>query len=231
VSDPLRDVAVVTLASPPNTVLLLGDSNTVTVGAKVVAIGSPLGLQNTLSGGIVSGVREGRIQMSDPISLGSSGGAVFDSYGKVIGISVATVVGGQNINFAVPIDWAKPYLNEGNPRSLADVAAENTVIQDVINGSVTVPAGHITSWNVTVNPNVMSDAEIHDQVSSVGGLDGKITLALFFQNRPIYACRETACAIHQDISAPGVYVLALDNHISPVFARTVSGQISLKYMK
>jgi S1-C subfamily serine protease len=213
--DAVRDVAVITLVSPAKTVLELGDSDSVQVGAKLVAIGSPLGFQNTLSEGIVSGVRDGRIQMSDPISPGSSGGAVFDSYGKVVGISVSTVAQGQNLNFAVPIDWAKPYLNGGTPRTLAEVAAENTVIQDVLNGSVTIPAGHVTSWNITVNPNVMSDAEVHGQVSSTGGMDGKITLAL--QNRPIYACRETACAIHQDISFPGSYALLLDNRISPVF--------------
>jgi len=229
--DAVRDVAVIKLASPPKTVLQLGDSDTVTVGEKVVAIGSPLGLENTLSEGIVSGMRDGRIQMSVPISPGSSGGAVFDSSGKVIGISVSTILAGQNLNFAVPINWAKPYLNAENPRSLADVAAENTVVQDILNGSVTIPNGRFQAWNITINPNVMSNAEIHGQISSTGGLDGKITLAVYFQNQPIYTCRETACAIHQDIVAPGTYVVMLDNRVSPIFPRTITGQISLKYVK
>lgn len=229
--DAARDVAVIRLASAPKTVLQLGDSDGVTVGEKVVAIGSPLGLENTLSEGIVSGMRNGVIQMSVPISPGSSGGAVFDPQGKVIGISVATILMGQNLNFAVPINWAKPYLNSGSPRSLADVAAENTVVQDVLNGSITIPNGQARTWNITVNPNVMSNAEIHGQISSTGGLDGKITLAVYFQNQPIYTCRETACAIHQDIVAPGTYVLMLDNRPSPIFPRTVTGQISLKYVK
>jgi S1-C subfamily serine protease len=226
-----RDVAVIKLASPPKTILQLGDSDTLKVGQSVVVIGSPLGFQNTLSEGIVSGLRNGVIQMSDPISPGSSGGAVFDVYGKVVGISVATVATGQNLNFAVPINWAKPYLDAGAPRTLAEVAAENTVLMDVLNGSVTVPAGQARVWNVPMNPNVMSNAEIHGQVSSVGGMDGKITLAVYYQNQPIYMCRQTVCVIHQDIAAPGSYMLMLDNRMSPIFARTITGQISMKYVK
>jgi Trypsin-like peptidase domain len=229
--DAAHDVAVIKLASPPKTVLRLGNSDNVKVGQKVVAIGSPLGFQNTLSEGIVSGVRNGVIQMSDPISPGSSGGAVFDSYGRVIGISVATVTMGQNLNFAVPINWAKPYLSAANLRTLADVAAENTVTQDVLNGSVTVPNGKGRDWNIVLNPNVMSNAEIDGQISSSGGMDGKITLALYFQNHPIYACRNTSCVIHQRIVLPGAYALMLDNRVSPIFGRTVTGQISLKYVK
>jgi hypothetical protein len=43
--------------------------------------------------------------------------------------------------------------------------------------------------------------------------------------------RDTSCVIHQDIAAPGTYLLMLDNRISPIFPRTVTGQISLKYVK
>lgn len=229
--DPARDVAVIRLASLPKTVLQLGDSDSVKVGEKIVAIGSPLGLENTLSEGIVSGMRNGVIQMSVPISPGSSGGAVFDLQGKVVGISVATILMGQNLNFAVPINWAKPYLNSGSPRSLGDVAAENTVLQDVLSGSITIPNGQARTWNITVNPNVMSNAEIHGQISSTGGLDGKITLAVYFQNQPIYMCRENSCVIHQDIAAQGTYVVMLDNRVSPIFPRTVTGEITLKYVK
>jgi S1-C subfamily serine protease len=229
--DPVRDVAVIQLASAPSTVLQLGDSDALQVGDGVVAIGSPLGLQNTLSEGIVSGLRDGRIQMSDPISPGSSGGPVFDHRGKVIGISVATVAAGQNLNFAVPIDWAKPYLSSGSVRPLAEVAAENTVIQDALDGSVTIPNGQARTWNIVVNPNIMSNAEIHGEVTSSGGMDGKITLALYLNTQPIYSCRSNSCAIHQNIVTPGTYLLMLDNRVSPIFARTVTGQISLKYVK
>jgi S1-C subfamily serine protease len=229
--DQNRDLAVIRLTPAPKTVLEIGDSDRVQVGDKIVAIGSPLGLQNTMTVGIVSAIRSGVIQMSAPISPGSSGGAVFDQYGKVVGVSVAFIAQGQNLNFAIPINWVKPYLNSGTPRPLFEVAAENTVTQDALNGSVTIPAGQVRSWNITVNPNKMSNAEVHGEISSTGGMDGKITLALYYQGQPVFACRERACAIHQEIANPGVYNLVLDNRASRVFARTVTGQVSLKYVK
>ena len=74
-------------------------------GQKVVAIGSPLGLFNSVSDGIISGFRNIRdvdmIQFTAPISHGSSGGAVLNMYGEVIGISTAGIDDGQNINLAV----------------------------------------------------------------------------------------------------------------------------------
>ncbi|MGC1186324.1 MAG: trypsin-like peptidase domain-containing protein [Candidatus Acidiferrales bacterium] len=231
--DVSHDVAVIRLASPPKTVLRLGDSDDVKVGQNLVAIGSPLGFQNTVSEGIVSGLRNGIIQMSDPVSPGSSGGAVFDSYGNVVGMSVATAVAGQNLNFAVPINWAKPYLNSGTARTFADVTAENTVTNDVLDGSVTVPAQQLKQWNFMVNPNAMSNAKVQGQVSSTGGMDGKITLALFFgnQQQPIYSCNAANCVIDQKLVAGGNYILVLDNRNSPMFARTVSGKLSTTFVK
>lgn len=74
-------------------------------GQKVVAIGSPLGLFNSVSDGIISGFRKidevNMIQFTAPISHGSSGGAVLNMYGEVIGISTAGIDSGQNINLAV----------------------------------------------------------------------------------------------------------------------------------
>lgn len=74
-------------------------------GQKVVAIGSPLGLFNSVSDGIISGFRKmdgvDMIQFTAPISHGSSGGAVLNMYGEVIGISTAGFDSGQNINLAV----------------------------------------------------------------------------------------------------------------------------------
>jgi len=229
--DQERDLAVIQVTPSPKTFLEIGDSDKVQIGDKVVAIGSPLGLQNTMSVGIVSGLRNGVIQMSDPISPGSSGGAVFDEHGKVVAVAVAQMVAGQNLNFAIPINWAKPYLNGQAPRPLSDVAAENTVTENVIDGSLSIPQGQARTWTIPLNPNKMSNAEVHGQVSSTGGMDGKITLTLAYQGQPIFSCRERICAIHQTILSPGRYTLTLDNRVSPIFARTVTGQISLKYVK
>ena len=81
-------------------------TSTPTPGQKVYVLGSPKGLEATISEGIVSGLRNwnGRklIQISAPISHGSSGGPVLNVEGQLIGIAVGTYEDGQNINFAIP---------------------------------------------------------------------------------------------------------------------------------
>jgi len=76
------------------------------VGESVIVIGNPLGYENTVSTGIVSAVRtDGNrttIQVTAPISPGSSGSPVIDIYGRVIGVANSTAVRGQNINFVIP---------------------------------------------------------------------------------------------------------------------------------
>ena len=73
------------------------------VGDPIYVIGNPLGLEGTFSSGMVAAVRgEDEIQIDAPISPGSSGGPVLNSSGQVVGIATSTMVGGQNLNFAVP---------------------------------------------------------------------------------------------------------------------------------
>lgn len=78
-------------------------------GQKVVAIGSPLGLFNSVSDGIISGFRKfdgvDMIQFTAPTSPGSSGGAVLNMYGEVIGISTAGIPDAQGINLAVGYEF------------------------------------------------------------------------------------------------------------------------------
>src|SRR5262249_56160735 len=112
--DPHRDVAVIKANNLRVKSLTLGNSENVQIGDKVIAIGSPLAIQNTLSDGLVSGVRNGLIQTSTPISPGSSGGPLFNTHRAVVGIAVAEVTGAQKINFPVPIKWAKGYLNNSH---------------------------------------------------------------------------------------------------------------------
>lgn len=86
--------------------LVLGDSDAVKQGDKVYAVGYPLGLANTLSDGVISSryLDEHNIdilQITAPISSGSSGGALLNEYGEVIGVICASYVNGQNMNIAI----------------------------------------------------------------------------------------------------------------------------------
>lgn len=86
------------------------------VGANVYAIGNPRGLELTLSSGLISGKRDvegvSLIQTSAPISPGSSGGGLFNSESKLIGITTMLFKDSQNLNFAVPIDLVKNFASE-----------------------------------------------------------------------------------------------------------------------
>lgn len=82
------------------------------VGEKVYTIGSPLGLENTFSSGEISQLRgDNLIQINAPIDHGSSGGALINEYGEVIGITTAGIESsGANLNFAVDINVVRPYV-------------------------------------------------------------------------------------------------------------------------
>ena len=127
------------------------------VGAKLIAIGAPRGLDFTVSEGIVSAVRmdQGRqwIQMTAPISPGSSGGPVLNDQGQVVGISTMYRTDGQSLNFAVPIKYAMGLVSDRKgPLPLASVfeadghAIENGEAADS-RGTLPSPAlGANASW-------------------------------------------------------------------------------------
>ena len=88
--------------------LALGGSSGLRAGDRIATISSPRGLANTVSDGLVSAIRDDEgerlIQISAPISPGSSGAPVFDASGRVVGIATLQMSEGQNLNFATPID-------------------------------------------------------------------------------------------------------------------------------
>jgi len=101
--DKNRDIAILDINHNNKNWLEISDSE-VKIGQKVYAIGSPLGLQNTVSEGIISGVREIDIQTTAPISHGSSGGALINDNGEVVGITYAGYTEGENLGLVIPID-------------------------------------------------------------------------------------------------------------------------------
>lgn len=110
-SDGDRDVCSLSVAGLSAQTVVVGSTKTLKVGAKVYAIGAPKGLELTLSDGIVSSLREVEgghyIQTTAAISPGSSGGGLFDENGALVGLTTFYFAEGQNLNFAVPVEWVK----------------------------------------------------------------------------------------------------------------------------
>ncbi len=120
VKDIQSDIMVIRIKKIAGTDYLKGipditvfDSDKIKTGQRIYTIGSPLDFENTISEGIVSGIRRSGhdslfkyLQISAPISEGSSGGAVLDAKGRLLGITTSVILGKavQNINFAIPIN-------------------------------------------------------------------------------------------------------------------------------
>lgn len=126
--DEARDLALVRIEAKGLSALVLGDSDAVRAGDTVVAIGHPLGLEDTVSNGLVSAIRVldpslTVLQISAPIAPGSSGGPLFSDRGEVIGVATAFISEAQNLNFGIPVRYLKELLNATHPMSIADFAA------------------------------------------------------------------------------------------------------------
>lgn len=124
--DPFIDLALLKIDATGLPVVELGDSDSLQIGQRVIAIGNALGeLQNTVSLGIISGRGrevtatgsgkaerlENLLQTDAAINLGNSGGPLVDLKGRVVGINVAVAGGAENIGFAIPINGAKSAID------------------------------------------------------------------------------------------------------------------------
>ncbi len=159
-ADPQTDLAVLRIQAPPEslTALPIGDSSTVMVGQKVLAIGNPFGLEHSLSTGIVSSLRkvvkagaleiEDVIQTDAAINPGNSGGPLLDSEGRVIGVNTAifsTSGGNIGIGFAIPINSAKRVVDEILTRGYVNYAylgADTQTLTPILARALGMPMEH-----------------------------------------------------------------------------------------
>lgn len=127
-TDPSADLAVLQAQDVSGlTPATLGDSSALRVGDTVLAFGSPLGLEGTVTSGIVSAVDRslssqseslsGLLQTDAPINAGNSGGALVDTAGRVIGVNVAIATTGQDsgnigVGFAIPVNTVKTIVEQ-----------------------------------------------------------------------------------------------------------------------
>ncbi|MEO3933147.1 trypsin-like peptidase domain-containing protein [Micrococcaceae bacterium Sec7.4] len=155
-SDPLSDLAVVQGRAPTVTPADLGDAESLRVGQLVIAVGNPLGLSGSVTAGVVSGlgrsipVWSGRnrrmiedvIQTDAALNPGSSGGALADARGRIVGIN--TAVAGAGLGLAVPVNATSrriiaALLKDGRVRR-AYLGLVNTPLQ--LQPSAVVRTGH-----------------------------------------------------------------------------------------
>jgi serine protease Do len=119
-ADPTVDIAVVRIDARDLPVAPIGDSDALEVGQLAIAIGNPLGLERTVTRGVISAVNRdprgfelgGLIQTDAAINPGNSGGPLLDSAGNVIGINTAVLRGGTGLGFAVPINVARDIVDQ-----------------------------------------------------------------------------------------------------------------------
>ena len=127
-SDKAKDIAILLFDQPSKAEPLpLDTDGKLKRSQKVVAIGSPAGLRNTISIGNISAfyTREGKdwIQFTAPISSGSSGGALFNDEGEIIGITTATYASAQNVNMAVKAEEVIRLFNSWDRRTVSRIGS------------------------------------------------------------------------------------------------------------
>jgi hypothetical protein len=114
-TDERTDLAIIQIAGHDLPIVDLGNSDTLTVGEPVVVVGSPLGLEGTITAGILSAMRDSGglkvLQTDAAVNHGNSGGPLLDANGLAIGVVRALSASAQGLNFAIPINYVRTLLN------------------------------------------------------------------------------------------------------------------------
>ncbi len=175
-ADASNDLAVIKInADKPLATLVLGRSDDLLVGERVIAVGNPFGLENSVTTGIVSAARRditdsGRVLFKDVIQTdalinpGNSGGPLLNVFGEVIGVNSAIRAGAQGIGFAIPVERVKSSIAslldyrkrrrldlgfEVQSRYLGSGPAETVVVAEVAKGGPAAAVGLIVGDTVT----------------------------------------------------------------------------------
>lgn len=120
--DARKDIAIIKIAGFDLPTVALGNSNDLQVGEPVLVVGSPLGLQGSVSTGVVSSVRDDPtgggfkvLQTDASVNHGNSGGPMVNSQSEVIGIVTFKLSGSENLNFAIPVNYLRGLMESPEP--------------------------------------------------------------------------------------------------------------------
>lgn len=214
------------------------------VGEAILAIGAPRGLGHTVSDGLVSAFREinGRrwLQISAPISEGSSGGPILNRHGQVVGVSVAMLAEGQNINFAVPGHEVAAILSA--PRGAhrfparAAVLARNSV-RPLSTGLVELRSGRTVQGRLEADDHRLNHGAYLDTYQLQGGAGDVVTLLVRSNEVDVFvvvaSAAEPSTLGFDDDSAGGtnarLTVVLPHDGLFVVGVTTASGRVSGRY--
>ncbi len=186
--DPINDLAIIKVNKTGLKPVEMGDSSKLKVGQTVIAIGTALGeFRSTVTKGVISGLGRGItaggfgvvmekledvIQVDAAINSGNSGGPLFDSSGRVIGVNVAVSQGGQNIGFALPINLVKQSVNNFKTTGEFDRPYLGVAYQVISKEAALlneVPAGAYIQTIIENSPAQKAGLKIGDIITEVDG--------------------------------------------------------------
>ena len=180
-SDKERDIALIKISASRLPFAKLGDSDSIRVGEWVVAIGNPLGLDHTVTQGIISAKGrqisgpglESFLQTDAAINRGNSGGPLLNLGGEVIGINTAIRSDGQNIGFAVPVNMVKQVLGDlrsGRPVSRGYLGVGTKDLDSDFQESQGIREGVVVSEVVRGGPGEKGGIRRLDVITAVDGV-------------------------------------------------------------
>lgn len=205
------------------------------VGDRVVAIGAPLGLENTVSEGIVSALRNAGtmhiIQTTASISPGSSGGPLLNEYGKVIGLTTSTVRDGQSLNFVVSAKHVSGLLSRRQPMSLDEMLSQTQVSEPLAESTIMVPARNATQLSFTVNGQQGAVLEGTYTITGGSGRDVGVLLAGPGGSVVVNSGRVAGFGQFKQRLPRGKYAILFDNRFSTFSSKSISPDLKLTYYK
>jgi hypothetical protein len=227
--DAAHDVALLATGQQTTSIVAFPDSDNIAIGDRVFAIGSPFGLQNTISDGIISSIRNGLLQTTAPISPGSSGGALINAKGQVIGITAAQVqgIGSENLNFAVPISAIRPYMGNTQLISLSTIVEQNTT-RVPVRVSFNLEPRQAKQLPIVIGQD-RANARLDGTIESEGGFGGTIDVRLANTSGTLY---DSGASNHAEIHQPlplGRYTLTFASE-AVILPRTVHIDLMLSYV-
>jgi hypothetical protein len=230
-----HDVAALQLAGNSIPALQTETIDDPKVGDRVVAIGAPLGLESTVSEGIVSAIRNAGtmhiIQTTASISPGSSGGPLLNEYGKVIGLTTSTVLNGQSLNFVVSARHISGLLSRKQPVSLEEMLRQTQVADQLPSSTIPIPARNAMQLPFTVTGQQGAILEGSYTITGGSGRDVGVTLVGVGGVVIVNSGKVSDSGQIKRRLPKGSYAVIFDNRFSTFSSKSVSPDLKLTYYR